>query len=246
MIATPIRALAACLLLLPAVPVGAQTADFLFHRPPATLSVVGGWAMAGEGSQLFAEVRDQLTVSRGDFSAPALMVEVGVRITERLDLALGLEGASTSVRSEMRDWETIDGLAIPQETRFDRTRLMASVKGYLFRRGRRISEYAWVPARWSPYLGGGVGLTWYEFRQAGDFVDPDTQQIFEARLRSTGYGPGAHALAGVELSLSARFILRGEYRHIWAAAPLDPTVYQEFDDLDLSGGRATLGFAVRM
>lgn len=243
----PVRSLPALLLiLLAAVPAEAQRADFLFGRPYVTLSVSTGWAMPGEGSDLFSETQRLLTVSPGDFGSYLFMAEGAVRVTERVDVTLGLEHVGATVHSEMREFVTVDDRPIPQATEFDRTRLMASAKWYLLPRGRSLAEYVWVPSSWSPYIGGGLGVAWYDFRQHGDFVDFQTLDIFETRLSSEGSGFTQHLLAGADVSLSSRFLLRGEYRYIWGSAPVDQQVFDGFDDIDLSGSRVTLGIAVRM
>lgn len=239
-----VGALAGLALSMPAA-VHAQS-DFLLKRPALTLSVFGGWAMPGEESDLFDFTRQELTISEGDFSSPVGMVEAALRLTERLDVAVGIEHASRSVSSEMREWVTVDDLPIPRTTEFSRTRVLASAKGYLFPRGRSISQYAWVPYRWSPYIGGGGGISRYEFSQAGDFVHFETADIFEDRLRSEGSALTAHALAGAQLSLTPRFLLRAEYRYIWGSAEVDESDFFGFNPIDLSGSRVMLGAAVRM
>ncbi|MFP4624279.1 MAG: outer membrane protein [Gemmatimonadota bacterium] len=221
-------------------------ADFLFERPSATVSVFAGWAMPGERSDLFDFTRDELTVSEGDFAAPAGLLELAFRVNERLDLGVGIDYASSTVDSEMRDWVTMDDRPIPQSTLFRRARLLANVKGYLLPRGRQISEYAWVPHRWSPYVGIGGGLSMFEFTQSGDFVDYQTYDIFETELTEKGNAWTALGLAGVQVSLSPRLLLRGEYRYIWAEGALRDGDFRDFGDLDLSGSRALLGLAVRM
>lgn len=220
--------------------------DFLLKRPAITFSLFGGWAMPGEESDLFDFAREELTLAEGDFSSPVGMAEVALRVTERLDVALGLEHASRSVPSEMREWVTVDDLPIPRTTEFSRTRVLASAKVYLFERGRSISQYAWVPYRWSPYIGAGGGISRFEFSQAGDFVQTETADIFEDRLRSKGSALTAHALAGAQLSLTPRFLLRGEYRYIWGSGEPDQTDFHGFEPIDLSGSRVLLGVAVRM
>lgn len=238
--------------------------DFLLKRPALTISVFGGWAMPGEDSDLFDFARQELTLDDGDFSSALGMVEAALRVTERLDVALGLEHTSRSVASEMREWVTIDDLPIPRTTKFSRTRFLASGKAYLLPRGRSISQYAWVPYRWSPYIGAGGGISHYEFSQAGDFVvEPDetdesetgdtdesetddTAEIFEDRLESDGSGLTAHVLVGAQLSLTPRFLLRGEYRYIWGSADVNDSDFLGFNPIDLSGSRVMLGVAVRM
>lgn len=238
--------LAGLVALLVSAPVVGQRADFRFGAPHLTLSATTGWAMPGESGDVFGFTREHLTVSRGDFASPFFMVEAALRVTERVDLAVGVDHASSLVRSEMRDWVTQDDGAIAQITEFTRSRVMGSVKAYLFRRGRTISEFSWLPRRWSPYVGAGAGWSRYEFLQEGDFVDFQTADIFRDRFRTAGAGVSHHAMAGMDVSLSPYFLLRGEYRRIWGGADVDETVFSGFGDIDLSGSRATLGLAVRL
>lgn len=224
----------------------AQSSDFLFKRPALTVSVLGGWDMPGERSDLFDFARDELTLDRGDFSSPLFMAEVAWRATERFDVALGVEHASRSAASSMRDWVTQDDQPIPQTTEFTRTRVLASAKAYLFPRGRSISQFAWVPYRWSPYVGGGAGITRYAFEQEGDFVDFRTLDIFAARLQSNGSAFTPHALAGVQVSLTPRFLLRGEYRYTWGSDEVEGSDFSGFDAIDLSGSRAMIGVGFRL
>lgn len=219
--------------------------DFLVEPPRMTLSLLGGWALPGEGSDLFDFTRNQLTVERGDFASPVGMAEVALRLTERIDVGLGLEHSSRTVASADREYVTMDDQPIPQSTLFSRTRFLASAKLYLLPRGRTIGSFAWVPNRWSPYIGGGAGISRYEFRQSGDFVDYQTLDIFEDELSSRGSGMTAHALAGAQLSLTPRFLLRGEYRYLWGSAEVEQQDFTGFGDVDLSGSHFLIGVAVR-
>lgn len=238
--------LAALSLAAPAL-LSAQDADFLFRRPVATVSLYGGWAMPGEDSDVFDFTREHLTVDQGAFQSPLVLAELGVRATDRLDVTVGLEHASRTVDSEMEEWVTLDDQPIRQQTRFSRTRLLAGAKLYLLPRGRQISDYAWIPARGAPYVGGGVGYAWYDFVQDGDFVNFDTADIFEAELEATGSGQAAYALAGLQWTLTPRFLLRAEYRYLWGSGSLEGASFgSDFDDVDLSGSRALVGVSVRL
>lgn len=231
---------------------------FLFSRPSVTLSLYGGWAMPSEGSDVFDESRQELTLRQGDFNSPLGMAEVAFRVNERFDAALGVSHASRTARSEMRnfrwfeegvDWEDLP--PIRQSTEFTRTELMATGKYYLLPRGREVSRLAWVPYRWSPYVGGGAGVSWYEFVQAGDFAvalgdDPMDRDILELEVESRDRGFTAHALGGVQLSVTPRLLVRGEYRYIWGSADLDPAAFEGFDRIDLSGSNLLLGLSIRI
>jgi opacity protein-like surface antigen len=234
------------LLLVPTTTLAAQDADFMFRRPVVTVSAYGGWAMPGEGGDVFDDIRDQLTVDRGAFNSATWGGEVAWRATERFDVAASLEYAKASTGSEYRDWVDSNDNPIEQTTELRRTPLTLSVKAYLLERGRTISRFAWVPARWSPYVGVGGGYVWYDYVQSGDFVDFDTLEIFTDELQSEGRAPTAHVLAGVEASLSEYFLIRGEYRYSWASAKPDSRYFVGYDAIDLGGGRATLGLVVRM
>ncbi len=237
-------------LLLLATPARAQ-ADFLFDEPHLTLTLYGGWSVAGEGSDVFDEARSELTVSEGDFSAPLVMGEIALRVTERADVAVSLEYSSRSVSSNMRGWVWPDDREITQTTDFSRTRLLVSGKYYLLPRGREISRFAWVPHRWAPYLGAGLGVSGYEFIQDGDFAvalgaDPDDRDILDLRLESSGSGFTAQGLAGVQVTLTPRTVLRGEYRYLWGSAGLDSNSFEGFDPIDLSGSNVVIGLSLRI
>jgi hypothetical protein len=119
-----------------------------------------------------------------------------------------------------------------------------TVKAFLFERGRKISQLAWVPGQWSPFVGAGGGRVYYNFRQSGDFVDYETLEIFSDTFRSKGNAGIFHVLAGAEWSLSPRFYLTGEGRYSWAEAKMDRD-FVGFEPIDLSGFQGTVGLALR-
>jgi len=235
------------LLMGPALAEGAsaQAADFLFKRPSVTLGVRLGYAVPRVESEVFDFTREQLTVDKSDFNALAVGGEVSVRVTERIDVALGLGYAMSDTRSEFREFEGTDGLPIEQDTRFRRIPLTAGVKAYLTDRGRRISRFAWIPKRWAPYVGAGVGVVWYRFEQVGEFVDLDDLDIFFEEFDSTGSSPMAYLAAGLDVSLGTKWLVNSEARYSWASAEMGRD-FVGFDDIDLTGLKLALGFSVRL
>lgn len=231
--------------LLGAESLAAQRADFLFSRPRVTVAVNTGLARPDESSDLFAFSREQLTVGKGDFTSALIGGEIGVRVWRELDLTVGIDYAGRSVSSEMRDWVTQNDQPIPQTTEYERWRLTAGVKAYLKPRGRTISELAWIPSTWAPYVGAGLGVTWYEFVQYGDFVDFQTLDIFEDRFETDGRGTTPWVGAGVDVTLAPHFVFRAEGRYLWGSAEVDTRVFEGFEDIDLSGYRLTVGLAFR-
>lgn len=225
--------------------VAAQEADFLFDRPNVTLGARVGYALPRAGSEIFDFTREQLTIEKSDFNALSFGAELAVRTTERVDVAVKLGYEKSDTRSEFRDWVDQDGLPIEQDTRFTRVPVSAGAKVYVLGRGRRVSRFAWIPERWAPYVGAGVGVIWYRFEQVGDFVDFETLDIFFDDFESTGTAAQAYLAAGLDVALGPRWIASIEASHSWASAEMGRD-FVGFDDIDLAGFRALVGLSVRL
>ena len=217
---------------------------FLFRRPTMSIGIKGGYARAQAGSEVFNFARDELTLEVGDFASSAWGAEVAIRVTERLDIAGELGATRSRKWSEFRDWVDLDDLPIEQSTTFLRVPMTLSVKYYLRDRGRSVSDFAWVPEKWSPYIGAGGGALWYRFKQEGDFVDFQTLDIFYELFESEGTTGTAHVMTGVDVSLSPRVVLTGEGRYSWGRADMGRD-FVDFDKIDLSGFRVTAGLSFR-
>jgi outer membrane protein W len=223
----------------------AQDADgFLFRRPWVTLGFNLGYALPTASSDVFDFTTEQLTVDRTDFGAVALQAEFAVRATEKLDVVAGASWAADQTTSEFRDWIGTDNLPIQQTTRFSRVPLTLGVKWFLHERGRSLGNFAWVPTKWSPYVGAAAGAVWYEFEQQGEFVDYQTLDIFRDLYLSNGWAPTAHFMAGMDYTLLPRLALTAEARYSWAKSKLSRD-FVDFDDIDLAGLQATAGISLR-
>lgn len=217
---------------------------FLFHQPAGSLALRVGVSNATAGGDLFAFVTNELTLSRGDFSAPLFAIDLGFWNSPRGELSLGVTVTGTRTRSEFRDWLDQNNLPIEQTTTLRREALTMSAKWYLAPRGRSIGRLAWVPSRYAPYVGAGVGRMWYRFRQAGDFVDFTDNHVFNDTFQSKGWTWTGHAMAGVDIAISAPLFVTAEARYTRAAANLGRD-FVGFDRIDLSGLTVTAGLAAR-
>jgi opacity protein-like surface antigen len=246
------RRAAAALALLAAALLGARPAEaqsasgdgFLFREPVASLTLRGGFDRATARSDVFSFVTDQLTLGRGDFSGLSVGGDLSMRLAPRVDLVLGASYTGSTTPSEFRRFVDQDDQPIEQTTTFRRVPVTATLKAYLAPRGRSIGRFAWVPARYAPFVGVGGGAMWYRFRQSGDFVDFQTNDVFPDALSASRWTPTAHGVAGVDYSLSPRLALTGEGRYTWARARLSPD-FAGFNRIDLSGVSATVGLSVR-
>ena len=216
---------------------------FLFEEPRVRVGVDFGYALAHARGAVLNHARDQLTLDRGDFDASSVGVEFAVRATKRFDVALDIGFSRSNVRSEMRDWVDQDLQPIEQSTMFMRIPVTVSGRYYLSDRGRAVSRFAWIPPKWAPFVGGGVGLTWYRFEQDGDFVDIQTLDVLRLNIESQGAGTTAHVFAGVDVSISPRFLWTLETRYIVGHATTDFAF--DHRNLDFNGFQATVGIAAR-
>jgi hypothetical protein len=220
---------------------------FLFRRPLVTLSLHGGMNQALANSDIYEDALQFFTLNRSDFRAPSVGGELGYRLSERIDLLLGIEYTRFSRRSEYRDWVDLDDLPIEQVTSLTRMPFTASIKYYLLPSGRQIGSFAWVPTRLAPFVGAGGGIMRYRFEQQGDFVDFNTEEnvIFSDVIIDEGVSPTAHLFVGSDLALATRLALTGQLRYTWAKARMG-FIFEGFDDIDLSGVQATVGLVLRL
>jgi hypothetical protein len=229
-------------------PVFARAQDagngFLFGPPSAMLALRGGWAIARAKSDLFSYTTELLTLKRGDFSSPDLVADVAFRVTDRTQIVVSGGVSGMDRESEFRNFIDNNDKPIEQTTSFRRVPVTIGVKRYLTSPGRSIGRFAWIPSRVAPYVGAGAGMMWYRFRQAGDFINFETTDVFSSTLDSQGWTKTANVLAGVEYSLGSVFALTSEARYGWAKAGLSSD-FSGFERVDLSGLSTTVGLAVR-
>lgn len=217
---------------------------FLFGEPQGSIVLRGGYALATANSDVFSFAARQLTLDKRDFSSPVADLELAVRIAPRTNVVLAASYAGVNKGSEFRDFVDQSDNPIQQTTTFQRVPVTVGVREYLMSRGRTVGSFAWIPARVAPYIGAGAGMTWYRFRQQGDLVDFNTNEVFTAMLESSGWTPSATASVGAEYTVSPRVALTGQGNYLWAGGNLNGD-FSGFNRIDLSGVSATAGLLVR-
>ena len=233
-----------------ATPLAAQTQGngYLFREPLGSFNLRAGFAHPLAGSDIFSFSKQQFTLGSWSFSGPMVAGDLGIAVSDRLQVLGGVGYSGSVAQSEDRRFvEDNEGEdEIRQTTTFMRVPVTASLKAYLSPPGRSIGRFAWVPAPYAAYVGAGGGGMWYRFEQEGDFVNSETLVIRTDRLESTGWTKTAHAFAGVDFSLTPRFGLTTEARYDWANARLNEYSYEGFEPIDLSGLSATVGLHIRL
>lgn len=224
-------------------PVARQAPDFLFGRPDGSVGFRGSWLFARAGSDWYDFVTEHLTLEDRDFNAPAIGADVGIAITPRLDLVIGIDFSQARSSSEYRDFVDNFRLPIEQQTRLREVNLSGSVRYALTERGREVGRFAWVPRAVVPYVGAGAGFLWFDVRQSGDFVDFEDSSIFTDVFTARGWTPSGQVLGGVDLKLLPRLFLNFDARYLWAAGDLGSN-WIDFDPIDLTGLRLAAGINV--
>ncbi|MDA1080555.1 MAG: hypothetical protein O2973_02590 [Gemmatimonadetes bacterium] len=231
-----------------ALPASAQEASgkgFLFGAPSGSFSIRGGYSGASAGSDVFSFVTNELTLNKGDFGSFAIGGDVSVRISPRVDIVASFDAGGMKRKSEFREWEDNSGNPIEQNTAFSRNTYAASAKFYLSERGRSLGRYAWVPARYVPWVSAGMGRTLYNFSQDGDFVDFDkNNNVFADSFKSSQWATTVQLGGGVDWNLNQRFALTTQLKYLFGKADLQYD-FAGFDPIDLSGLGLSAGFAVR-
>jgi outer membrane protein W len=217
---------------------------YLFGAPRGSFTIRAGYDGAIANSDLFTFVTHELTLQKRDFAAPVLSTEFAFPLNSRVDASVSLGYARAVAPSEFRDWLDNDNLPIQQQTEFTRVPLAVNLKAYLEPRGRAIGRYAWVPTRVAPYIGAGLGTMWYRFRQSGDFVDFDTNDIFTDTYESSAWTPMANVMTGADITVTPAVALNIEARYAWAQGPVGRD-FSGFHRIDLSGVSLTAGVTFR-
>jgi opacity protein-like surface antigen len=234
-------------LAIPIVSAAAQSAGdgYLFHAPVVTIGVRGGYSGATAGSDVFDDVTSQLTLKKSDFGSLTLGADMAFSLTSKLDFTLDAGYSRSSHKSEFRDFVDNNNLPIEQTTTFERIPFTANLKLHLASAGRSIGTLAWIPSRFVPYIGGGIGVMRYRFEQQGDFVDFNTNAVFNTTLDAKDWAFVEQVMAGAEYNFSPMFGMTLDARYLHGRGSLG-SAYSGYDKIDLSGASASVGLAVRL
>jgi opacity protein-like surface antigen len=225
-----------------AVPAALPAQDgFLFRQPAVTVSLRFGQSLPSVGGELFDRMRQDLTLDRGDFRTEAFAADVLIHINPRFDIGTAFQWTQSATDSEYRDLVYDDGEPIRQTTKLRRVPLTVQARYYPIARGESIAQYAWVPVRFTPFVGAGAGVMWYELNQQGDFVDDSL--IYGDELVSRGSALAVQAMAGADYWVTPVIALTAEGRYTFAKD--DPSGDFDYSSVDLGGLQLSAGFSIR-
>jgi hypothetical protein len=228
----------------PAIAQRAGSPDFLFRPPAATLTFFGALSAPSAGSDLYGFSFDELTLDRKDLRTVAHGADLAIRLSPRTEGVIGFAFGRSEQRSSFRDYVDLDDQEIEQTTVLTRVPVGVSVRYYLTPRGEAIGSRAWIPARFTPWVGVGGGVMQYRFAQYGEFINFDNFDVFRARYTTRGWAPFAQGSLGAGWSLTRTFELTGELRYVRASGE-NGADFEGFDPIDLSAVATSVGLTVR-
>jgi hypothetical protein len=214
--------------------------------------VVGALFPAG-GGEIWGANETTFTLDRSDFDGFALGFGLAQALNNRFEIGAHVDFYDETVLSSQRGFVDQKGFAIFHDTELSQIPLVVDLRvlpagRYRLRAGgRKVLQPV-------PYLGGGLGVIFWEYEEVGDFVfrvDSLTicgqlDCVLFDRFKETGTAFEFHGLAGVEFPLGPRTSVILEGRYSVADAELDPEdAYNGPGTLELGGTSAYVGFSCR-
>ena len=187
--------------------------------------------------------QDQLTVDRASLRARGVAADLGIAIGSRIDVVTGFDFTTHATPSEYRHFVASNAQPITQSTKLKQTALSIGTRYSPIGRGLSISRFAFIPRRFTPYVGGGATFAYYQFSQQGQFVDANDLSIFTDRFVSDGWTAGPYVNGGADIQLWKRLYVSFEGRYSWLHSALDSD-FSGFDGIDLAGFRASSGISI--
>ncbi len=202
----------------------------------------GGFFPEGE-SDFWAETEDVFTLDAGDFDGVQVGFTYLTGVSNNLEVGLNIDFYNETVFSAYRDYTDADGFRIFHDTNLSMVPLSVDVRFLpAGRYGARGSRGQVMVRRPVLYLGGGIGVNFFEYEEVGDFVDFDLDEVVFDRFQDTGAAFSAHALAGIELPVSPNMGLLIEGKYTWVDENLGSD-FAGLGDLDLGGTSISVGLS---
>jgi hypothetical protein len=197
---------------------------------------LGAFFPSGDGD--FWETNEAaFTLDHSDFNGFMGGVGYTGSVNNVFEVGVNLDFYGESVRAADRFFTDQFGDPILHDTRLFEAPLTLDLKllpaGRFARRGPGGTRYVRRPV---PYVGGGIGMVYWQYEEEGDFVATDLSIVYD-RFVESGVAFEQHVFAGIEFPVSPAWNITLEGRYAWA----DTSVGGEFSTLN--PGRLELGGA---
>jgi hypothetical protein len=183
----------------------------------------GAFFPAGD-SDFWDETENNFTLDHSDLNGFTASLGYVASINNYIEFDVEGSFYGAEDRSSDRDFTDTLGNEILHDTRILTAPLTVSFRvlpaGRFARRGADGKHYVRRPV---PYLGAGVGLTYWQYEEQGDFVfDSLLGPVVDFdRVQDDGVEFETHVKAGIEFPIGPAWNLTLEARRSWAEATLD-------------------------
>ncbi len=183
-------------------------------------------------SILFADSMTLYTVRKDDFNGWFGGAEFTANVHPNIELGLAVEGYAREIPTVYRDYVRPSGKEIQQTLRFQTIPVSAIVRFVPSGRYRKVT----------PYVGGGMTASFYEYEEWGDFIDfrAKGQPVYFDSFKSEGTAFGPMVNAGIRYRLNSDLQITADYRHFWGKENVDGDFRP--NEIDVSGDAITIGF----
>ena len=159
-----------------------------------------------------------------DFGGGTFGAEYIVGLGRFLEASGGIGYTHSSVPAIYERFQDVDGSEIDSELTLKVIPITGIVR--VFPTGRR--------APIQPYAGIGIAALRWRYSESGEFLDPQTLEIFRDQFKGDGTEVAPIFLGGLRAPIGDSFLIGGEVRFTNAEGDLDPTEFQG-DRIDLGG-----------
>jgi hypothetical protein len=218
--------------------------DFLFSQPAGSIAFRLGYLGSDANSDVFDFSQERFNVHKRDFGGVNGEVELAFALYRGFEMSVAGGYSVASKRSMYKDWVDNDDQPIEQTTQFRRAPVTINLRYNLAKPVQPIGSFAFIPNRFTPYVGVGTGLVAHKFQQTGDFIDFEDMSVFFHRYESTGVSSLVQAMAGFTYAANARMGLDTQLKYVRSSAPMGMQ-WRGFDNIDLSGVALTTGMHIR-
>jgi len=205
----------------------------------------GGFFPAGS-SDFWATNEAAFTLDHSDFIGPIGGVGYNAAITNYFEFDANADFYASAVRSADRYYVDLYGYPIYHDSRLLTFPLSVGFRvlpaGRFTRRGPEGSHYVRRPV---PYLGAGVGMSYWQYEEEGDFVASDLSVVYD-RFVASGLAFQYYAMLGIEFPVAPQWNITLEVRETWAdATPGGAFTFVNPGTLDLGGTSVFVGGSLR-
>jgi len=172
-----------------------------------------------------------------DFNGATVGAEYLIGIGDYVDAGVGIGYYRRTVPSLYADRVHPSGAEIEQDLRLRIAPLTASVRFYPMGRFKGFQ----------PFLGAGISRLNFRFSETGEFVDPATEDIFQARYTHSGSTVAPIFLGGLRATIGDKGLIGGEVRYQTGEGDLPTTGDNAFiaPKVDLGGWTTNFTFGFR-